>query len=143
MKVKLTHEAVNNLMGGIMQINGSNNKLPAKFNYTLQKNHALLQTELKAMEKVNKDLVGVYNDAVAVVQSKFQKLPQKEQAGNRAEFEKDLEALKEANKEKIEEWKAFTQQETEVEVHRIKSSELPDVLTGMQLQALFPIIIEE
>jgi len=156
MKITLTRTRLRELEEGIEKINNSREvvsgkgqilsnsiKLPAKFNYAINHTLNLVKPVLDSMDAENKIMFADFRKAAKAIQAEFDALP----SANRTDkvtqdiYQERIKKLEEdAHKGTFEKWKKFMEESVEVEVHEVKKADLPDVLSGEQMAAIFMLI---
>ena len=139
--MKIARKKVNEMLIGIQGVIQSREKIPAKFNYALNKTRVLLEAEAQGLESFNKTTFADYNSRIKAIE-KEEKEATKETLTEIRKRNHELSMTFETGeyKEAFESWKKFLDEEVSVEVHCVKSSDIPDVLTAAQLNLLMPLI---
>lgn len=134
MKIKMTHNQAREIVMAINAIMGSGEKLPGKFNYAVTKNSRLIKSELDGSNAARESFLGECDKEAGEVR--------KNKGLGAEEKQAQLEALNEKYKGDFDKWLKFLEEEVEIELHKIKVTDLPDTLTTAQVGMLFPLLEE-
>ena len=148
MEIKMKKEDVNELYGAIMRMRDE--KTPFKFSYGLAKNKALLDGELKAINKAGEKLKDYDKGRTELAESHSKKDKDGKavvskngtmyEIIDRKAFDEDFEVLKEKHKEVLDEWKVFMDSPCELKFHKILKSDFPKEISTANVEGLMPFM---